>query len=422
MWRYVRDGPSRGLTRYRIPMAPYSVIHVITRLDYGGSAENTMLSALGHNRSHFRPIVITGHPDRWSSQGGLEATLQQGQRLNRARVPWIFVKSLVRHPNLCQDLQSLGSLFRMFRKTRPSVVHTHTSKAGAIGRIAAWLAGVPVIVHTPHGHVFYGHFNQPVSWLFLQLERALALLTTHFIALTTAERDDHVVRGVGRSDDWTVIPSGIELARFRSVEHRSDQRPSLFDCPVDSTVVGTVGWLTEVKGHRLLIQAFAQLVPNQPRLYLVVIGSGDLRDKLASLASRMGIGDRVRFLGHRDDITACLSAMDLFVFPSQNEGMGRALIEAMAAALPVVATRVGGIPGIIQQGRTGLLVPPADITALAAAMTELLNDRSRARAMGLAARDSIGTNYDAAWMVAAIESLYERCLQPTSSPRTVTYP
>jgi glycosyltransferase involved in cell wall biosynthesis len=114
--------------------------------------------------------------------------------------------------------------------------------------------------------------------------------------------------------------------------------------------------------------------------------------------------------------------MDLFVFPSQNEGMGRALIEAMAAALPVVATRVGGIPGIIQQGRTGLLVPPGDVASLAAAMTELLNDRPRARDLGLAARDSIGANYDAAWMVTAIESLYERCLQPTSSPRTVTYP
>jgi glycosyltransferase involved in cell wall biosynthesis len=130
----------------------------------------------------------------------------------------------------------------------------------------------------------------------------------------------------------------------------------------------------------------------------------------------------VRFLGHRDDIPECLAALDLFVFPSQNEGMGRALIEAMAAALPVVATRVGGIPGIIEQGRTGLLVSPGDSAALAGAMAELLDDRTRARAMGQAARDSIGAEFNAAVMVRAIESVYGRCLQPASWPRTVTNP
>jgi glycosyltransferase involved in cell wall biosynthesis len=337
-------------------------------------------------------------------------------------VPWIIIKDLIRHPSPIRDLKTLWRLFCLFRRTRPTIVHTHTSKAGALGRIAAWLTSVPVIVHTPHGHVFYGHFSRAVSWLFLRIERALALVTTHFIALTTAERDDHVVRGVGRAEDWTVIPSGIDLARFRSVEPRSDQRPALFGCPVDSTLIGTVGWLTEVKGHRRLIQAFSRLAPSRPSLYLLIIGTGELHDDLAALASRLGIGDRVRFLGHRDDIPECLAALDLFVFPSQNEGMGRALIEAMAAALPVVATRVGGIPGIIEQGRTGLLVSPGDSAALAGAMAELLDDRTRARAMGQAARDSIGAEFNAAGMVRAIESVYGRCLQPASWPRTVTNP
>lgn len=403
-------------------MAPYSVIHVITRLDYGGSAENTMLTTSGHDRTNFRPMLVVGDPNRWSAQGGLEATWQQGQRLNRTGVPWIILKDLVRHPSPIRDLKTLWTLLVLFRRTRPTIVHTHTSKAGALGRIAAWLAAVPVIVHTPHGHVFYGHFSRPVSWLFLQVERVLAIVTTHFIALTTAERDDHVVRKVGRADDWTVIPSGIDLARFRSIEPRPDPRPVLFHCPVDATLVGTVGWLTEVKGHRRLIEAFARLVPSRPSLYLVIIGTGELHDDLVALASSLSIGDRVRFLGHRDDIPECLAALDLFVFPSQNEGMGRALIEAMAAALPVVATRVGGIPGIIEQGRTGLLVPPGDTAALAGAMAELLDDRTRARTMGQAARDSIGAEFNAAGMVRAIESVYGRCLRPASWPRTATNP
>ncbi|CAI4032268.1 Glycosyltransferase family 4 protein [Nitrospira tepida] len=403
-------------------MAPYSVIHVITRLDHGGSAENTMLTMLGHDRSHFRPMLVVGDPDRWSAQGGLEATWQQGHRLNQAGAPWIIIKDLVRHPSPIRDLKSLWALLCLFRRTKPAIVHTHTSKAGALGRIAAWLASVPVIVHTPHGHVFYGHFSRPVSWLFLQIERILALVTTHFIALTTAERDDHVVRMVGRAEDWSVIPSGIDLARFRSVEPRPDRRPVLFHCPVDSILVGTVGWLTEVKGHRRLIEAFARLAPSRPSLFLVIIGTGELHDDLAALASRLDIGDRVRFLGHRHDIAECLAALDLFVFPSQNEGMGRALIEAMAAALPVVATNVGGIPGIIEQGRTGLLVPPGDSPALAAAMAELLDDPVRAQAMGQAARESIGAEFNAAGMVRAVESVYVSCLQPASWPRTATSP
>ena len=403
-------------------MAPCSVIHVITRLDYGGSAENTMLTMLVHDRTSFRPMLVVGDPNRWSAQGGLEATWRQGHRLNQAGVPWIILKDLVRHPSPIRDLKTLWTLFCLFRRTRPTIVHTHTSKAGALGRIAAWLASVPVIVHTPHGHVFYGHFNRPVSWLFLQIELALALVTTHFIALTTAERDDHVVRRVGQAEDWSVIPSGIDLARFRSVEPSPEQRPALFGCPVDSTLVGTVGWLTEVKDHRRLIQAFARLARTRSSLYLVIIGTGELYDDLAALALRLGIGDRVRLLGRRDDIPECLAALDLFVFPSQNEGMGRALIEAMAAALPVVATKVGGIPGIIEQGRTGLLVPPGNSAAVAGAMAELLDDRTRARAMGQAARDSIGAEFNAAGMVRAIESLYGRCLQPASWPRTVTNP
>lgn len=403
-------------------MAPYSVIHVITRLDYGGSAENTMLTLLGQDRTRFRPTLVVGDPHRWSAQGGLEATWQQGQRLNQAGVPWVILRDLVRHPSPIRDLKTLWTLFCLFRRMRPTIVHTHTSKAGVLGRIAAWLAAVPVIIHTPHGHVFYGHFSRPASWLFLQIERTLALVTTSFIALTTAEREDHVVRGVGRAEEWTVIPSGIDLARFRSVEPRPDQRPALFDCPVDSTLVGTVGWLTEVKGHRRLIEAFARLTPSRPSLSLLIIGTGELHDDLAALASRLGIGDRVRFLGRRDDIPACLAALDLFVFPSQNEGMGRALIEAMAAALPVVATNVGGIPSIIEPGRTGLLVPPGNSEALASAMAELLDDRTRARAIGQAARESLGAEFNAAGMVRAIESVYGRCLQPTPWPRTVTNP
>src|SRR5206468_3876045 len=193
---------------------------------------------------------------------------------------------------------------------------------------AAWLAGVPVIVHTPHGHVFYGHFGRLVSWLFLQAERLLATCTSRMVALTEAERDEHLERGVGRNDHFAVIPSGIDLEQFKRVAGAVGRRPKGVDCPPDALVAGSVGWLTPIKGHRSL-----------------------------------------------------------------NEGMGRALVEAMAAARPVIATRVGGIPAFVKDRQNGLLVPPGDSTALAAAIAELLSRPDWAKELGAAASQSIGARF-----------------------------
>ncbi|GKS58658.1 glycosyl transferase family 1 [Nitrospira sp.] len=388
-------------------MSPIKVIHVITRLDQGGSARNTMLTVLGHDRAHYTPIVIAGKPGRWTAQGGEEATHHNAHRLLSAGVRCLLLDTLVRHVSPLDDLRALWRIWNVFLEERPAVVHTHTSKAGAIGRVAAWLAGVPTIIHTPHGHVFYGHFGRGLSWVFLQLERLLALITTHAIALTDAERRDYLDRNVGTPSLWSVIPSGIDREPFQATATTPKRRPVFFGCPEDAVVVGSVGWLTEIKGHRTLIEAIAEVAPAHPRVHLVLVGTGHLHDDYVQLADWLGIRDRVHLIGHQEDVPACLAGMDIFVLPSLNEGMGRALVEAMAACLPVIATRVGGVPGVLEDRRTGLLVPPADSGALARALVTHLQNPARARDMGLAAGLSIGTHYDVAWMVPAIESIYE---------------
>jgi glycosyltransferase involved in cell wall biosynthesis len=392
------------------PVRARKVIHVITRLDYGGSAQNTMLTALGHDRAQFEPLVVAGYPGYWDAQGGQAATEENCRRLEKAAVRWMLLPSLTREVHLLKDMQALWQLIRLFRQEQPALVHTHTSKAGVLGRVAAWLAGVPVIVHTPHGHVFYGHFGPFRSWLFLQIERVLSALTDRLIALTDAERQEHLDRSVGKADRFAVVPSGIDRERFGRARVQGKHQPDWFGCPPDSLVVGSVGWLTDIKGHEYLIEAVAKVKQDFPALHLVIIGSGDRHDTLLQQAELAGLREAVHLLGHRDDIEACLAGMDLFVLPSLNEGMGRALIEAMVAGLPVIASRVGGIPSVISHERTGLLVPPGDAGALADALRRLLDRPEWATQLGVAASRSVDSRYGSVSMVHAIESIFAEAL------------
>jgi len=387
-----------------------TVVHVITRLDRGGSAQNTLLTALGHDQTRFEPVVVAGRAGRWNDQGGDEATDECCRRLESAGIRCLLVPTLTRQIHPLKDLATLGALVSLLRRERPTIVHTHTSKAGVLGRLAARIAGVPVLIHTPHGHVFYGHFNRAASWLFLQIERALARLTTHMIALTEAEREEHLARRVGRPDCFSVVPSGIDVDRFRRVAGLFGRRPPELGCPPDAIVAGSVGWLTEVKGHRFLIEALARLKPFHPRLHVLIVGSGALRDEYTALAKRLGVAETVHLVGERQDVPDCLAAMDLFILPSLNEGMCRALVEAMAAGRPVIATRVGGVPAVVEDRRTGILVPPGDASALAEGIDELIRRPDFAKALGDAASESIGSRFGVQAMVRAIEEVYDRAL------------
>jgi len=391
-------------------MAARTVIHIITRLDHGGSAQNTMSTVLGHDRTEYEPVVIAGDPGSWDAQGGMAATEEQCRRLDDARIAYVLVPSLVRPVSPWKDGCALVALVRILRAKRPAIVHTHTSKAGVLGRIAAWLAGVPVVVHTPHGHVFYGHFGAVKSRIFVQVERMLCRMTTALVALTSAERDDHLERRVGSAGRFAVIPSGIDVERFRGARLEGRRIPPEFNCPPDATVIGSIGWLTDIKGHRVLVEALHCLKDEFPQAHVVIVGSGGQREALQAQAESVGLHDRVHLVGHRKDIERCLAGMDCFVFPSLNEGMGRALIEAMAAGLPVVASRVGGIPAIVRHEENGLLVPAGDSRALSEALRRLITDPQGAARLGRHASRSIGKEFGVQAMVDAVESVYEGAL------------
>jgi glycosyltransferase involved in cell wall biosynthesis len=390
------------------------IIHIITRLDMGGSAQNTLLTALSHDPQRCSLILIkgsTGESAMTEAEGQL--VISQLANAEKLGIEVIDLPSLVRRISPVNDLKAFISIFLLLRRSKPDIVHTHTSKAGILGRLAAWLARVPTIIHTPHGHVFYGHFGRLLSRIFLQMEKLLGKITHHHIALTPEEGNDYLNLGVAKSKNISVIHSGVDLNCFKRSATESNPKRNELGISADSLVVGYVGWLIPIKGVTYLVDAMAEVVQLHPNSLLVLVGKGDekgeeeikLRERVASL----GLTDRVRFLGWRPDVNEIMGCFDIFVLPSLNEGMGRVLVEAMSAGLPIVASRVGGIPDLVKHGENGLLVPPANAGALEQAISDLLSDKSRRKHMGETGK-KMCRPYSVEAMVDKIDNLYSKLL------------
>src|SRR2546426_674387 len=387
-------------------LTPKKVVHIITRLDHGGSARETLQTVLGHDRGRFRVSIAFGRPETTTADDAalLKADLQQ---LSQADVSVFQVPPLVREINPVLDAWATVALWRLLRRVRPEGVHTHTSKAGAVGRLAARLAGIPVVIHTPHGHLFYGYYGRFLSTLVCFAERLLARLTDRIVTLTDRGAQEHVQYKIGGAEKFSTIHSGIDLAYFRSVRVDPTVKRKELGLPPNGPIVGTVGRLVPIKGLEWLLKAAPRVLAEIPQACFVIIGEGPMLGELRQVTSQLGIGLRVVFLGAREDVPECLAAFDLFVLPSLNEGMGRVLLEAMAVGCPVIATRVGGIPDIVADGATGLLVPPRNERALAEAILTLLRDRSRRAAYGEAARRHVDGRFDVETMVRSVEGLYD---------------
>lgn len=340
------------------------VLHVITRLTLGGSAENTVASTLALMRSGYECTLATG-------LGGSDGHVVADARRRGCAV--VDVPSLHREVG-ARDLVALGELVRLMRRQRPAIVHTHTSKAGFTGRLAARIARVPVVIHQPHGHIFYGYDGPRLTALYVALERLAARWTDVMITLTARGTEEHLARGIGRPEQYVSVPSGVPTAALRErAPARAAARARLGLTP-DDFAVAALGRFVPVKGFDLLVAALPRLAQAVPGARLLLIGDGPERERLAALATRLGVSARITVTGAISDVGAYLAAADVFAAPSRNEGMGRALVEAMALGLPVVGAAVGGIPAVVSDGVCGRLVPAGDVDALAEALTDLARD------------------------------------------------
>ena len=369
------------------------ILHVITRLIHGGAQRNTMMCAAEQARRGHAVTLVTG-PEAGPEGSLLEEAAQDPYRL-------IVLPDLVRDPSPTRDLRALFELWKLMGDHEFQVVHTHTSKAGILGRWAAALRRIPAVVHTPHGHVFHGYFSSWKTRFFREIERLTARVTHRIVALTEGDLRDHLQEGIAPADRFVIIPSGVSLERYR--------RPLETASGGQDLTIGFVARLVEIKGVLDLLEAMTLVVARFPRARLVLVGDGPLRETVLERIQDLDLASHVELPGRLEDPAPALRSFDLFVLPSHNEGMGRAAVEAMAAGLPVVATCVGGLPDVVVEGETGLLVPPREPEALAEALARLLEDPDLRDRMGRAGQVRAEEFSDQV-MFERLEALYSEIL------------
>jgi glycosyltransferase involved in cell wall biosynthesis len=390
-----------------------TVMRIIDRLNIGGPAIHAVVTSRGLDRSRFRTVLVIGSIE--ATEGDM-AYLLEGAAVDKV----VSIPSLGRELRPLRDLRTAWQLFRLMRQERPQIVHTHKAKAGALGRLAAFLSRVPVRIHTFHGHVLRGYFGAAKSHFYQLLERTLARLSTRLV-VPSARLGEELASDfrVARSDRFEVIPLGFDLAPFTfSNQLRAELRQEL-GVGDDQRLVGIVGRMVPVKDHATFVAAAELLAQRRPEVRLVFVGGGELLESIRAEVERRGLGGRSHFLGWRRDLARIYADLDLVVLSSINEGTPVSLIEAMAAGTPVVSTAVGGVPDVLQGGQRGGLVPPRNPAALAEAMEAGLSPAARDRAAQL--RSAIFQEYGANRLCRQLETLYLRLLdqkRPTPSARS----
>jgi glycosyltransferase involved in cell wall biosynthesis len=378
------------------------VLRIIARMNIGGPAIHASILTRRLDPARYDSTLVYGAEDE--AEGNYLSL--HGQTLPDT----IPLPELGREIRPVHDLATLAKLVALIRRLRPHVVHTHTAKAGAVGRLAAILCRVPVIVHTYHGHVLHGYFSPRKTQVFVAIERALARGTTRLLTVTEKVRDDLLASEIGRTDQYDVVPLGLDLERFEGAARlRGELRRELGLGP-EAPLIGIIARLVPIKAHEVFLAVALKVSESFPDARFVIAGDGERRAVLEAEAQRLGLRERVVFLGWRGDLDRIYADLDVVVLTSKNEGSPVALIEAMAAERPVVSTRVGGVADVLTHDVTGVLAEDGDSDGLAAAVVRLLREPETASRMATAARVAILGRYAAPRLLRDIDRLYVRLL------------
>ena len=376
------------------------IVHVITRLIVGGAQENTLLSCEGQHDLGHEVTLITGPPL------GPEGSLMDRATAYGYRVE--VVDDMRRAILPVRDYRSYRWLIRRFRELRPDVVHTHSSKAGIIGRWAARRAGVPAVVHTIHGLAFTASTSPMVNAAYKMLERRAAPITTRIVCVADAMRDQSLAAGIGRPEQYVTVYSGMKTEPFLTPPvPRAEVRRQL-GLADEHVAVGTIARLFYLKGHDDLLDLAPDLCRRFPNLRFLWVGDGLLRADFERRIAAMGLSDRFILTGlvPPERIPELTNAMDILVHPSRREGLARALPQGSLARCPVVTYDIDGNREAVIEGETGFVLPPFDKTRLSRALEQLIPDAERRKAMGEAGRRFALGRFDAKVMVDALERVY----------------
>lgn len=373
-------------------------MRIITRLNIGGPARQAISLTEKLRPYGYETDLVTG------SAGDREGEIAPPETVTPIRLD-----CLKRGVDPRADTISLRSLRRLMAERSPVIVHTHMAKAGTLGRIAAARSRVPVVVHTFHGHVLKEYFSPLVSRAFLLAEQRLARHTDALVAVSASVRDELLALGIGQRQQWRVVPLGLELEHLLGLLPASASSREALGVAGNGLAVGIVGRLAPIKDHGTFLRMCKQVLAHCPDVQFVVAGDGELRRDLERQFAPLG--EKVRFLGWVTDLPTLYSALDVVVLTSRNEGTPVALIEASSAAKPVVATEVGGVADVVQDGTTGLLAASGDDAALAGHVVSLLKNPDLRQDMGAAGRQHVQHRYSSERLVDDMAQLYQELLE-----------
>lgn len=385
-------------------MSRAKVVHIITKMELGGAQQNTLFTVSHINPAEFHPYLLAG---------------PGGELFDEARACARFrlVPDLVRPVRPLRDLRAFFQIRRLLQHIKneppagaPLIVHTHSSKAGILGRLAALAAGAPVIIHSIHGYGFHDGQPAPVRWFYILLERLIGLGTTFFIAVARANIDRGVSLGLFSRSRVRLIRSGIDIGGFAEPAVPRDAMRRRLGIPADCPVAIMVACLKPQKAPLDYALVCSRIAARLPRAQFLLAGDGGLRNALEHKVRELGLSGKLHLLGWQRDIASLLHASDALVLTSRWEGLPRVIPQAMSAGLPVVVTRVDGSPEAVRQQETGFVLEPGDIEGLAEKTLYLLTHPDKARRMGRAGR-ALVAEFDICAMVARQEDLYRELLQ-----------
>ncbi len=376
------------------------VTHIITRLVIGGAQENTLATVLGLRQKPGVEVKLISGPTT-GPEGSLEP--------EAAEIPGLLtiVPDLVRPVHPLKDFIALRKLEKILRVQKPDIVHTHSGKAGILGRLAAKRAGVPVIIHTIHGPSFGKFQNAAANFIFRAAEKKAARATSHFIVVADAMKEQYLAAGIGSPEQYTRIFSGFPLEPFLAAKNDLELRKKLGIAP-DDFVIGKIARLFRLKGHDDLFAVAPELVRRNPKIKFLLVGDGEWRQKFEQQAENIGLRRHFAFTGliPPDEVPKHVGIMDALVHLSLREGLPRALPQALAAGKPIVAYDCDGAREICFDGDTGFLIQPGDLKNLAAKIILLANDAKLREQFGSRGQNFVRENFSVEKMVDAIYTLY----------------
>jgi glycosyltransferase involved in cell wall biosynthesis len=380
------------------------ILRIIGRLNVGGPAIHVVSLTEGLDPDRYQSLLVAGSENE--AEGSmLDFALSHGVQ------PTVIPEIVTDFRLAPRDAKALWKLYSLMRKERPHIVHTHTAKAGFLGRVAARLAGVPIVVHTFHGHVLHGYYGPVKNELLRRVERSLAWVTDRLVTVSEQVKNELVGYGIAKAEKITVVPLGFDLEPFLNSHTQRGEFRREIGLGADIKLVGIVGRLFHIKNHALFLEAASRIYAQEPGARFVIVGDGVLRPVLERQARDLGIADQVLFTGWRHDLSRIYADLHVLVVSSDNEGTPVSAIEAMASGCPVVATRVGGLPDLIDDHRTGRLVPPRNAEALASAIVDLLRSPETMRELGQNARESVRQRFTVKRLIGDMDHLYSQLLE-----------